>query len=133
MLKNYIKTAFRNIIRNKLYSIINIAGLAIGITVCIFILLYIKFELSYDRFRSNANDIYRVNVIMNSPRGSNNSPISMPTIAPALENDFPEVIESVRLSTHQGGNIKNSKNIDYNISYFHADSGFFNIFSDKLD
>ena len=61
MLKNYLKIAVRNIKRNKIYSFINIAGLAIGIACCLLILLYIQDELSYDRFHKNADRIYRIN------------------------------------------------------------------------
>ncbi len=60
MIKNYIKIALRNIKRHKGYSLINIAGLAIGIACCILILLWVQDELSYDRFHENAGDIYRV-------------------------------------------------------------------------
>ncbi|NOR13974.1 MAG: hypothetical protein GQ545_12040, partial [Candidatus Aminicenantes bacterium] len=64
MLLNYIKTAFRNIRRNKLYSVLNIAGLAIGVTCCLLILLYVQDELSYDRFHEKADRIFRVCTII---------------------------------------------------------------------
>ena len=60
MFKNYFKTAWRNLIKNKVFSIINIAGLSIGITACLLILQYVGFQLSFDRFNKNAEDIYRV-------------------------------------------------------------------------
>ncbi|MEJ2506587.1 MAG: ABC transporter permease [Ignavibacteriaceae bacterium] len=60
MLKNYFKIAFRNLIRFKAYSLINIFGLAIGIAACILILLFVRDELSYDKFNKNADRIYRV-------------------------------------------------------------------------
>ena len=60
MLKNYLKIAFRNLHKFKGYSLINILGLAIGMVCCIFILLYIQHELSYDTFHEKANDIYRI-------------------------------------------------------------------------
>jgi len=61
MLKNYFKTAFRNLLRNKFYTLINIAGLAIGLATCFLIILYVLDELSYDKYNVNANRIYRVN------------------------------------------------------------------------
>ena len=60
MLKNYLKTAFRNLVRNKNYTIINIAGLAIGIAVCMMIFIIIQFHSSFDNFHKNKNNIYRV-------------------------------------------------------------------------
>src|SRR5260370_20531705 len=60
MIKNYLKIAFRNIIRHKAFAAINIAGLAIGMTCSIFILLWVQNELSYDKFHKNADYIYRL-------------------------------------------------------------------------
>ena len=60
MLKNYLKIALRNIIRHKGYSFINIAGLAIGLTCCLLIMMWVMDELSYDRFHENKDTIYRV-------------------------------------------------------------------------
>ena len=60
MLKNYFKTAFRNLLRNKSYTAINVFGLAIGITVCLTIFLVIQFETSFDNFHSKKDRIYRV-------------------------------------------------------------------------
>jgi putative ABC transport system permease protein len=60
MLKNWFKVAYRNLIRNKVFSIINISGLAFGMAACILISLYILDELSYDRYHEHADRIYRV-------------------------------------------------------------------------
>jgi putative ABC transport system permease protein len=60
MLKNYFKTAFRNFARNKIYSFINIAGLSIGLACAMLIMLYVKDEVSFDRFHKNVNNIYRI-------------------------------------------------------------------------
>ena len=69
MFKNYLITALRNIIRQKGYALINIAGLAIGMVSCLLILLYIQEELSYDRFHENGKDIYRLAIEYTSPNG----------------------------------------------------------------
>ena len=61
MLKNYFKTAIRNLTKNKFYTSINIIGLAVGIATCLLILLYVVDELGYDRYNVNADRIYRVN------------------------------------------------------------------------
>ena len=60
MFKNYFKTAFRNLLRNKIYSFINIAGLSLGLACAMLIILYVKDEVSYDQFHKNVNNIYRV-------------------------------------------------------------------------
>ena len=61
MLKNYLKTAFRNLSKNKFYTSINIIGLAVGLATCFLIILYVLDELSYDKYNVNAKRIYRVN------------------------------------------------------------------------
>jgi putative ABC transport system permease protein len=60
MIKNYFKTAFRNLWRNKIFSVIKITGLSIGLAVCMLIFLYTKDELSYDRFHANKGQLYRI-------------------------------------------------------------------------
>ena len=60
MLKNYFKIAIRNLLKNKIFSSISVIGLAVGMAVCIMILLYVQHELSYDRFHDNADNIYRL-------------------------------------------------------------------------
>lgn len=66
MLKNYLKIALRNILRNKAYSVINISGLAIGMACCILILLFVQDELSYDTYHANADHIYRLTTVNKS-------------------------------------------------------------------
>ena len=60
MLSNYLKITFRNLFKYKAFSLINISGLAIGMTCCILILLWVLDELSFDRFHENSGDIYRI-------------------------------------------------------------------------
>ena len=74
MFKNYCKTAFRNLIRNKKFSLINISGLAIGIASCILIFLVVHYELSYDRFQSSYNNIYHVATEDKFPAGIDYTP-----------------------------------------------------------
>ena len=68
MFKNYFKTAFRNLARNKVYSFINIAGLSLGLACAMLIMLYVKDEVSFDRFHKNVNNIYRI--VSKSPTGT---------------------------------------------------------------
>src|SRR5665213_3576445 len=62
MIKNYFKTAWRNLIKNKFYSVINIAGLTLGLAIGILILLWVQDELSFDTFHKNAKNIYRLDI-----------------------------------------------------------------------
>lgn len=89
MVSHYLRIALRNMIRQPSYSGLNILGLAIGITSCMLILLYIQHELSYDRFHEKADRIYRV--------VNGNFARTPPALGPALKEHFPEVEESVRM------------------------------------
>jgi len=96
MIANYIKVALRNIMRHKGYSFINIAGLAIGMAVCILILLFVQFELSYDTFHTNADDLYMVASRLHLPHGSTIQDAQPGALGPTLEEFFPEVIHAAR-------------------------------------
>jgi putative ABC transport system permease protein len=97
MLKNYIKIAFRNFVRYKGYTFINILGLATGIICCLLILVYVKDELSYDKYHQNSEQIYR---IVNSGVIRGNQ-IEVPLVSgpwgPAMVDEFPEVLKAVRI------------------------------------
>src|SRR5580692_9022220 len=91
MLKNYLLIAWRNIVRNKINSIINVSGLAIGIASVIMITLYVQDETQYDKFLKNANRIYQVDLdgMMGGQGGLlSNTP---PAVGPALQRSFPEI------------------------------------------
>ncbi len=98
MFNNHFKIAFRQILKRKGYSLLNIAGLAIGITSCLLILQYVLYERSYDGFSPNASDIYRLR--LDSHQNGElawQSATVFPAFAPTLKADFPEIIESCRL------------------------------------
>ncbi|MFI5156475.1 MAG: ABC transporter permease, partial [Chitinophagales bacterium] len=98
MLKNYFTIAIRKLVRNKIFSAINIFGLAIGIATCLLIMMYVTDELSYDRYNKKSDRIYRV-VLKGSIGGQKvNEANVMPPTAHALLNDYPEVEEATRLS-----------------------------------
>ena len=101
MLRNFLKIAYRNLIRNKGFSFINISGLAIGMASAMLILLWIQNEISYDRFHTNADRLYEVysnDIINNSIRSLTNTPEIM---APGLKNDVPEIEQASRVSGMQ--------------------------------
>lgn len=91
MFKNYVKIAFRHLWKNRSYSLINILGLSIGLTVCLLIFLLIRYELSFDNFHKNSNSIYRVVTTWEYP-GRMEYSQGIPLILPgALQQDFPDI------------------------------------------
>ena len=99
MFKNYLIIAFRNIKKHTGYSLINVAGLAIGMACCILILLFVFDELSYDKFHENHDRIYRVTRKWFNADGVVNLHLGhvAPPVAPLLKNDFPEIVHAVRI------------------------------------
>ena len=99
MIKNYFKIAWRNLMRYKFISFINLFGLTIGLTCCLLILAYILNELSYDKYNENADNIYRVTRTFNNQEGAVSLKLS--TVSPPfgyyLPTDFPEIKKMTRL------------------------------------
>jgi putative ABC transport system permease protein len=98
MIKNYIKVALRNLTKHKGYSLINIAGLAIGMACCILILLWVQDEWSFDRFHKNADNICRVIQDINFSDHSTTWAITQGPLGPSLKEDFPEIINFTRVT-----------------------------------
>ncbi|MBD2703514.1 ABC transporter permease [Spirosoma sp. BT702] len=99
MLRNYLFIAWRNSTRNKLYFLINHAGLAIGMTACIFMVEYANFELSYDTFNQQAGDLYRVvNDRYQDGKRVQHSPMTYSAVGQAMRHEFPEVINHTRVA-----------------------------------
>jgi len=97
MILNYLKIAWRNLLRNKTYSLINITGLALGLAACLAIGLYVQDEFSYDRFHHNFADIYRVVETQKQADGLHPVAVTPGPLAPSLEGDFPEIVGSTRV------------------------------------
>jgi putative ABC transport system permease protein len=100
MFKNYLKIAFRNLLRRKVYTFINVVGLAVGLACCLLIALYLYHEWSYDRFHEKGDRIYRVVSDLQTP-GERLLALSTGALAPALKADFPEVLRTVRFAPVQ--------------------------------
>lgn len=133
MFKNYLKITVRNLRKNKLYSFVNIFGLAIGISVFFLIFQYITFELSYDSFNKNADRIYRVRndrIYFDKHDKSAGCP---PALAPTLKKEFPEVLESARLRGTDAVFVDVDKKISDNLEkVFFTEPSFLKIFSFPL-
>lgn len=128
MIKNYFKIALRNLWRHKAYSLINISGLAIGMTCSILILLWVQNELSYDRFHANAGRIYRISAEVSGFKVAIN-PAPMPV---ALKQEIPAVKSYVRFTTpstklFEAGDRKFEED-----NVFYVDSNFLDVFSFRL-
>ncbi len=94
MFRNYLLIAVRLIKKNKLYSFINVFGLAIGLATCILILLWVKDELSFDRFHKNADQIYKI--VCSDLLSDEKFAVTTPALGPALQQDFPEILRASR-------------------------------------
>ena len=130
MFRNYLKVTLRNIKQHKGYSFINIAGLAVGLACCILIMLWVQDELSYDQFHVHKNDLYRV---IYEDYSTDNAVYYWPTcapLAPAIKDEFPEIIKSTRFK--QLGRVrlikyKNKKFLESRVCL--TDPDFFEMFS----
>ena len=132
MLRNYLKVALRNLLRFKTYSFINIAGLAIGIACCLLILLYIKNELSYDRFNKKADRIYRINQDLKFGTTELALPVVPDLMGPLLKQDFPQVEEYARIYNWGGKKlVKKENNFNTEMETAYVDSTFFKVFTFK--
>ena len=130
MIKSYLKIAWRNLMKNKVFSFINITGLTIGITVCLMIFLFIMNEFSVDGFQKNGQSIYRV------MRGYDKSkpPVSYLSgpYQPALLNDFPgQIKKAVRIEVDHGLISFGNKSFNEKKVYS-TDDNFFTFFSFPL-
>ena len=128
MLGNYFKIAYRNLRKNKVYSIINIGGLAIGMACFLLIALYMQNELSYDRYHEEAEHIYRVIHDRNAEDSETwvwgNAPIG-----PALKSDFPDIVEKVQFSGRSDILLSYEDNAIQESECFYVDATVFEVFS----
>lgn len=129
LLGSFIKIAQRNLVRNKLYSTLNIMGLVIGITSAIFIYLFIQNELSYDMFHEKGDRIYKVHRQMERPEGTELVGITSAPFKSGLENEFPEMIE-MAATLGPGDGVVSIDNQNFMESRLYmADENFFQMFS----
>ncbi|HEY4876549.1 MAG TPA: ABC transporter permease [Puia sp.] len=132
MFKNYFITAIRNLQRNKIYSGINVLGLSFGLASAMLIILYVKDELSYDRFNQKKDQIYRVTAQMLDEKGHEvfKSGKTSMVPGPAFKQDIPEINECVRISNDEY--VIKVDNKIFNQPIIFADDNFFSVFSFPL-
>src|SRR6185295_18558721 len=136
MLQSYLKIALRNLFRSKVYSLINISGLSLGIACCLLLALYVQDELSYDQHHQRLNDLYRIdtqfesNVIGIDKLGHVSPPIAM-----TLRDELPEVEAAVRVISPLGiaqSLIKYEDQLFYETDGYIADSTLFDVLTYEL-
>ncbi|MCW3120080.1 MAG: hypothetical protein JWM28_4162 [Chitinophagaceae bacterium] len=130
MFRNFIKVAFRNITRHKGFSVINIAGLTLGLSACLLIGLFIWDEKQYDQFLPGGDQVYRIYNEYTDNEGSQNMALTAPMYAPVLQQDFPEVEQTARVMMTARYKIlfEAGKNKLYEESGFFVDSTFLELF-----
>jgi putative ABC transport system permease protein len=134
MFKSYLKTSLCFLLKNKTFSLINIVGLATGTLCCLYILLYVQQQYSYDKHHKDAQRIYRVTTDLVLTGDKHHSASSSPPIAPGLKIDFPEVQTFTRVvETDKLGNkehlLRYKEQSFYEKDAFYVDSTFFDVFS----
>ncbi|MCF2505313.1 ABC transporter permease [Dyadobacter sp. CY107] len=131
MIRNYFKIAFRNLVKYKTYSLINIAGLSLGLTACMLIGLFVWDENQYDKFLPDGGRIYRVYQEQSNEQGTNFMAVAPPMFATALQEDFPEVENTARvmMTAEHKTLFETPKNKLYEENGFFVDSTFFEVFA----
>ena len=128
MIKNYLKIAWRNLLKHKTFSAINILGLSIGIAACMIIFLYVHFELTYDQYNEHTGRVARITSTIKAP-GSDLALASSPNaLADALKQNFPEVATAVRLD-HTAQSVKLNSEVFKEEEFYRADADVFSVFS----
>ena len=132
MIKNLLVIAFRNFKKDRWFSLLNVLGLTIGITFSLFLIFYIKDELSYDRQNEKADRIFRIVSYIQEKDKNTNWTLTQVPLGPTLKKDFPEVEEYVRFFNRERTLFKNGNNSFYETKIYYADSTIFNIFTNRF-
>lgn len=129
MLKNYFKIAWRNFHRHKGYSFVNTAGFAMGMACCLLIFIYVRHELSYDKFYKDVERIYRIAQDIRTQTANRVfAPIS-PMVAPTLKSDYPQVENAARAMTTSSRLVRREETFFYEDYFMYADQELFDIFT----
>lgn len=133
MFKNYITIALRNIKKNRVYSFINIAGLAIGMAAFILIVLWIQDELSYDRYHKNSENIYRLVSKANVAGKTTSVATASGPMGPKIVEEYPEVLNCVRIVRNRSkALISTGEKKFYESHVFFVDKSIFDVFTFQL-
>src|SRR5439155_6919051 len=140
MFRNYLKVAWRNLMKSKIFSFINIVGLSVGLTCCMLISIYLYHEVSYDKYHKNVNQLYQLATTFVKDGKEDKTPNTPAPMAAAMKRDFPEIIETARLMAlfaedktllqYKEGN--GTTKSFYETKGFMADESFFKLFTYKF-
>jgi len=128
MIKNYLKIAWRNMLRHKSFSFINIVGLAIGIAACLIIFLYVYGELTYDRYNAKTDRIVRITTRVHTPESDLVLATSPQMLGTILKKDYPEV-ESVARLINASSSVKFRNDVFAEANFYKTDQPIFSVFS----
>jgi len=129
MIKSYFKIAWHNLVKNKVFSCINILGLSLGISVCFIIMLYVEDELSYDRYNDKADRIARIQFKASIKGGAISEASVMAPVGQAVKHDFPEVEDATRLVFMGPSKVIIGTKTFRNDEFVFADANFANLFT----
>ncbi|HSN07774.1 MAG TPA: ABC transporter permease [Hanamia sp.] len=129
MIKNLLRIAARNFKKDTWYSLLNILGLTIGITFSLFLIFYIRDELSFDRYNKKADRIFRIVSYIQERDKNTDWTLTQAPLAATLKKDYPEVEESARFMSKERTLFKNGENNFYETGVYYADSSVFKIFT----
>ena len=132
MIRNYFKTAFRRLKKNKGFTAINVLGLSIGLATCLLILFYVCDELSFDRYNANADRIYRINEDIKFGTKTVSGATTAPSVAQALKSNLPGIEDAVRLKFAGGIKVTKGDNHLYESKAVYADASLFNVFTLRM-
>ncbi|HEX9653149.1 MAG TPA: ABC transporter permease [bacterium] len=133
MFKNYLRVAVRNVIKHKMYALINICGLAIGLACTILISMWVRDESSFDRFHQNGDDLYRVNWDFKWNNNEGVGPGTPPPLAAALSREIPEVDGATRVYPVPKMVVRHGDKFFNESRIFAVDSNFFEFFDFRLE
>ena len=132
MLKNYLKVALRNLVKQKSYSVITIIGLSVGITCCLLIMLYVKQELSYDKFYPQSDRIFRVAHQVTTPQSVTYAAATPAPLAPALKEEYPEIQHITRMYFENALLFEIGSKRIFEDNLIFADPEFFKVFPFRI-
>lgn len=128
MIQNYLKIAWRNLLRHKTFSFINVAGLAVGLSACMLLFLYVQYEVGYDRHHQHIDRIARVTTTLKAPETTMRFGTSPAPLADALQRDFPDIAATARLQPNASV-INYQKQLFSEDHFFNTDGGIFQVFT----
>ena len=129
MIRNYIKTALRSLMKNKGFTFINVLGLALGLATCLLIVFYVFDELRYDRYNVKADRVFRLNYDIKFGGVQNPYAITPPIAGAALKADFPEIEQVARFRDRGGNKVKKGAQNIQEDRMVYADNSIFDVFT----